>query len=223
VPSGATEFLAAVGCWRYRRLTAKRRRHGGVRRSESRQTASPSANDRALGQGNDLQLETRLPRRSAPLAGEVAATREAWVSSLVGRKANRPSSEDSRSRIGNLDARLPFGRSRLADSRAKQFARPANRPPEDHTRDYDQALVLVRERMPGSHPQPRLNRVLRRMAAVNQSAARPPMKNIGQSHHGRLQRSLGPVSSTFAPLPGPRSSGRGWHSIRRGPSKMRLA
>ena len=47
---------------------------------------------------------------------------------------------------------------------------------------------------------------------MNPSASRPPLKNIGQSHHGRLQRSLGSVSFTFAQPPGPRSPGRGWNS-----------
>jgi hypothetical protein len=137
MPSGATEFPAAVGCWRDRRLTAK----PPPRRSPAKRAApnrKPKANARApRGQGNDLRLETPLPRRSAALAGEVGATREAWVSSLVGRKSNRPSSEDSPSRKGNLDARLPFGRRRVADSREGAVRPARQRSPDDHTRDYD--------------------------------------------------------------------------------------
>lgn len=142
MPSGATEFRAAVGCWRDRRLHCKaRRRHGGVRRSESRQTANPSANARApWGRATTSDSRPAFPDESAALAGEVGATREAWVSCLVGRKANGPSSEDPPSRRGNLDARLPFGRSRVADSRDRAVRPARQRSPDDHTRDYDRGV-----------------------------------------------------------------------------------
>lgn len=205
MPSGATEFRAAVGCWRDRRLHCKaRRRHGGVRRSGSRQTASPSANARApWGRETTSDSRPAFLDESAALAGEVGATREAWVSCLVGRKANAPSSEDPPSRRGNLDLRLPFGRSRVADSRDRAVRPARQRSPDDHTRDYDRGVGK------GTHaglpPATKVESGLRRMAEVNPSASRPPLKNIGQSHHGRLQRSLGSVSSTFAP-PGPSKS-----------------
>ena len=171
MPSGATEFCAAVGWWRDRRLHCKaRRRRGGVRRSESRQTASPRANARApWGRATTSDSRPAFADESAALAGEVGATREAWVSCLVGRKANRPSSEDPPSRRGNLDARLPFGRSRVADSRDRAV-RPARQgSPDDHTRDYDRGVGK------GTHaglpPATKVESGLRRMAEVNPSAS----------------------------------------------------
>lgn len=158
MPSAATEFRAAVGCWRDRRLHCKaRRRHGGVRRSESRQTASPSANARARwGRATTSDSRPAFPDESAALAGEVGATREAWVSCLVGRKANGPSSEDPPSRRETSTHDCHSGEAVSPTRATGPFARPANGPPT--TTPATTIGALVRERMPGSHRQPRLNR-----------------------------------------------------------------
>lgn len=210
MPSGATEFLAAVGCWRDRRLRAKRRRHGVVRRSESRQTTSPSANARApWGRATTSDSRPAFPD-DPPLwpAKSVRLAKRGFLPWPVERRTGPPAK--TRLRGGETSTRdCHSGEAVSPTCATKPFARPANGPPA--TTPATTIGALVRERMPGSHRATKVESGLRRMAAVNRSASRPPLKNIGQSHRGRLQRSLGSVSSTFAP-PGPRSPGRGWQS-----------
>jgi hypothetical protein len=153
VPSGATEFLAAVGCWRDRGLTAKRRRHGGVQRSEvtpdrqpKRKRRRPGAGQRSATRDPPSQPIRRFGRRSRCDSRTVGA-------SLVGRKANRPSSQDSRSRIEISMRDCHFGRSRLA--RRSSSPGPPTVRTKVHTRDYDRG---VGKGMHGLPPQPGLNR-----------------------------------------------------------------
>ena len=151
MPSGATEFLAAVGCWRDRRLTAERRRQG-----ESLQTASPSANARAP-RGRATTSDSRPTFPDDPPLWPPKSVRLAKGGCLAWSVKTRTGPlAKTRLRGGETSTRDCHSGEAVSPTRpTKQFARPAKGPPT--TKPATTVGALVREPMPGIHPQPGLN------------------------------------------------------------------